>query len=51
MELVLQCLSAHAFIMAHRTHKDTCFSKDAAFGEVTTEMARNDDAHSLVFFL
>lgn len=50
MELVLQYLSAHAFIMAHRTHKDTCFSKDAAFGEVTTEMARNDDAHSLVFF-
>lgn len=37
MELVLQYLSAHAFIMAHHTHKDTCCSKDAAFGEVTTE--------------
>lgn len=39
MELVLQYLSARAFIMVHRTHKDTCCSKDAAFGEVTTEKA------------
>lgn len=36
MELVSQYLSAHVFITAHRTHKDTCFSRDAAFGEVTT---------------
>lgn len=52
MELVLQYLSAHVFIMAHRTHRDTYFSKDAAFGEVTTEMERNNNsAHSLAFSL
>lgn len=39
MELVLQYLSARAFTMAHRMHKDTCCSKDAAFGEATTEKA------------
>lgn len=47
MELVLQYLSVHVFIMAHRTHKDTCFTKDAAFGEVTTEKARKT---MLIFF-
>lgn len=50
MELVLQYLSAHAFIMALHTHKDTFCSKDAAFGEVTTEKAWINYAHSLDVF-
>lgn len=50
MELALQYLSARVFIMAHRTHRDTYFSKDAAFGEVTTEMERNNSSASLACF-
>lgn len=51
MELVLQSLSAHAFIMAHHTHKDTCCSKDAAFGEVVTVMTRSNHIYLIVFWV